>query len=43
MVHNDQMLLDLGKFHYMFIGSKDLSHKIMLNDNGITSSNEEKL
>ena len=27
----------------MVIGSRDLSHVIMLNDNNITNSNEEKL
>ena len=37
------MALNPGKFHYMVIGSKDLSHQIMLNNNEITSSNEEKL
>ena len=27
----------------MVIGSRDLSHEIMLNNNKVTSSNEEKL
>ena len=33
----------LGKCHYMVIGSRDLSHEIMLNNNKITLSNEENL
>ena len=37
------MTLNPGKCHYMVIGSRDLSHEIMLNNNKITSSNEEKL
>lgn len=37
------MILNPGKCHYMVIGSKDLSREIMLNNNEITSSNEEKL
>ena len=37
------MTLNPGKYHYMIIGSRDLSHEIMLNNNKITSSNEEKL
>ena len=41
--HENHMTLNLGKCHYMVIGSKDLSHEIMLNNNKITSSNEEKL
>ena len=32
-----------GKCHYLVIGSKDPPHKIMLNNNEISSSNEEKL
>ena len=32
-----------GKYQYLVIGSKDLSHEIMLNNNEISSSNEEKL
>ena len=41
--HENQMTLNPGKCHYMTIGSRDLSHEIMLNNNKITSSNEEKL
>ena len=37
------MTLNPGKCHYMVIGSRDLSHDIILNNNKITSSNEEKL
>ena len=37
------MTLNPGKCHYMVIGSRDLSNEIMLNNNKITSSNEEKL
>ena len=41
--HENQMTLNPGKCHYMVIGSRDLSDEIMLNNNKITSSNEEKL
>ena len=42
--HENHMTLNPGKCQYMVIGSKDLSHKIiMLNNHKITSSNEEKL
>ena len=41
--HENHMTLNLGKCHYMVIGSRGLSHEIMLNNNKITSSNEEKL
>ena len=41
--HENHMTLSSGKCHYMVIGSSELSHEIMLNDNRITSSNEEKL
>ena len=37
------MTLNPRKCHYMVIGSRDLSHKILLNNNKITSSSEEKL
>ena len=37
------MTLNPRKCHCRVIGSKDLSHKIMLNNNEITSSNEEKI
>ena len=39
----NHMTLNSGKCHYMVINSRDLSHEIMLNNNKITSSNEEKL
>ena len=41
--HDNHMALNLGKCNYMVIGSRDLSHEIRLNNNKITSSNEEKL
>ena len=41
--HENHMTLNPGKCHYMVIGSRDLSHEIMLNNNKITSSNGEKL
>ena len=41
--HKNHMTLNSGKCHHMVIGSRDLSHEIMLNNNKITSSNEEKL
>ena len=40
--HENHMTLNPGKCHYMVIGSRDLSHEIMLNDSKITSSNEKK-
>ena len=41
--YENHMTLNPGKCHYMVIGRRDLSHEIMLNNNKITSSNEEKL
>ena len=41
--HENHMTLNPGKCHYMVVGSRDLSHEIMLNNNAITSSNEKKL
>ena len=41
--HENHMTLNPGKCHYMVIGSRDLSHEIMLNDNKITRPNEENL
>ena len=41
--HENHMTLNPGNCHYIVIGSRDLSHEIMLNNNKITSSNEEKL
>ena len=37
------MILNPQKCQYMVIGRKDPSHMIMLNNNEITSSNQEKL
>ena len=34
--HENHMKLNPGKCHYMVIGSRDLSHEIMLNNNKIT-------
>ena len=42
-LHENQLTLNPRKCHYMAIGSTGLSHEIMLNNNEITSSNEEKL
>ena len=39
----NHMTLNPGECHYMVMGSRDLSHEIILNNNKITSSNEEKL
>ena len=36
------MTLNSGKRHYMIMGSRDLSHKIMLNNNKTMGSNEGK-
>ena len=41
--YENHMTLNPGTCHYMVVGSMDLSHEIMLNNNKITSSNEEKL
>ena len=41
--HENHMTLNPGKCHYMVIGSRDLLHEIMLNNNKITSCNDEKL
>ena len=41
--HENHMVLNPGKFHYIVIGDDDPSHKITLNNNEIASSNEEKL
>ena len=40
--HEKHVLLNPGNCHYMVIGSKDPSHKIMRNNNEITSSNVKK-
>ena len=41
--YENRMTLNLGKCHYMVISNRDPSHEIMLNNNKINSSNEEKL
>ena len=40
--HEDCMVLNPGKRHYTVIIDNDPSHKIILNNNGIASSNEKK-
>ena len=39
--HENHLTLNPGKYHYMVIGSRDLSHEIMLHNNKIASSNED--
>ena len=41
--HENPMTFNPGKSHYMVICRRDLSHEIMLNNNKITRSNEEKV
>ena len=41
--HENHLTLNPRKCHYMVIGSRDLSLKIMVDNNKITSSNDEKL
>ena len=41
--HENHMILNLGKCHYIVINDCDPCHKIILNNNEIASSNEEKL
>ena len=41
--HENHMTLNPGKCHYMVIGIRTLSHETMLNNNKITSSNEDRL
>ena len=41
--HENHMVLNPGKCHYILIGDDDPSQKIILNNNEIASSNEEKL
>ena len=41
--HQNHMVLNRGKCHYIVIADDDPSHKIILNSNEIASSNEEKL
>ena len=41
--HENHMVINPGKCHYIVIGDDDPSHKIILNNNEIASSNEENL
>ena len=41
--HENDMVLNPGKCHYIVIGDDDPSHKIIFNNNEIASSNEGKL
>ena len=41
--HENHMVLNPGKCHYIVIGDDDPSHKRILNNNEIASSSEEKL
>ena len=41
--NENYMVLNARKYHYIVIGDGNLSHKIILNNNEIASSNEEKL
>ena len=41
--HENQMVLNPGKCHYIVNGDDDPSHKIIFNNNEIANSNEEKL
>ena len=42
-LHENHMVLNPGKSQYIVIGDANSSHKIVLNNNEIASSNEEKL
>ena len=41
MFHDNHMVLNLGKCHYIMIGDKNPSHKIALNNKEITCSNNK--
>ena len=41
--HENHMILNPGKCHYIAIGDDDPKQKIILNNNEIASSNEQKL
>ena len=41
--HENHMVLNPGECHYIVIGDDDPSHKVILNNNEISNSNEEKL
>ena len=40
--HENHMILNPGKCHYIVIGSDEPTHKIILNNHEIASSDEEK-
>ena len=40
--HENHMVLNPGKCHYIVIGGDDPTNKIILNNNEIASSNEKK-
>ena len=40
--HENHMVLNPSKYHWFVIGDNDPSHKIILNDNEVASSSEEK-
>ena len=42
-LHENHTVLNPGKCHYIVIGDDDPSHKIILNNNEIACSNEEKI
>ena len=41
--HENHMVLNPGKCNYIVNGDDDSSHKLILNNNEIASSNEEKI
>ena len=41
--HENHVVLNPGKCHYIVMSDKDPSHKIILNNNEIVTSNEEKI
>ena len=41
--HENHMVLNPGKCHYIVIGDNDPFYKIILNNNEVSGSNEEKL
>ena len=41
--HENHMVLNPGKCHYIVIGGDDPTNKIILNNNEIASSNEKKV
>ena len=43
LFHENHIVLNPDKCHYILIGGDDPAQKIILNNNKIASSNEEKL